>query len=115
MKDYSYLHDAEINMLVCNHMGLGLSSYCRILSVGDNSILLDDNKTLVDYCNNPSDAWPIIISNGISLVRHGHGVWCADAKAYWVDGDEWQIGGESHSNPLRAAMIVYLQMKEVKE
>ncbi|MEN4908961.1 phage protein NinX family protein [Rahnella bonaserana] len=106
MKDYSAMHDAEINMLVCKRLGLGISSYCRILSIGDYSILLDDNNTLVDYCNNPADAWPIILENKISINHWCTGEWTADCLfGDFVFSD----------TPLRAAMIVYLMMKDAEK
>jgi len=111
MKDYSDLHDAEINMLVCKQLRLGLSSYCRILSVGDHSILLDDNKTLVDYCNNAADAWPIITANHIGIMPFKSG----EAKAWPLSVGLLSGSDVKDANPLRAAMIVYLQMMEQKK
>ena len=52
-----------------------------------------------DPCNNPSDAWPIILENEISIIPNG-GNWAATNSIAWHDCD----------NPLRAAMIVYLMM-----
>lgn len=66
-----------------------------------------------DYCNNPADAWQIIVENGITLAFQD-GNWWADNLAYWVDGVEWNIGGIIDKNPLRAAMTVFLMMKESK-
>ncbi|MBN9706208.1 DUF2591 family protein [Enterobacter roggenkampii] len=61
----------------------------------------------MDYCNNPADAWPIIVDNRISLLSveclNGDISWLAKNKACPSRGDK---------NPLRAAMIVYLQMQE---
>lgn len=62
---------------------------------------------VADYCNNPSDAWPIIMKSKIAVLP-------------WND-NEWQSfvmkDGEPnlrvwHKNPLRAAMIVFLMMNE---
>jgi len=60
---------------------------------------------LYDYCNNPSDAWPIITENKIGTR--------------WLS-DIWKAKGNrlpaqftyTHENPLRAAMIVFLKMQE---
>lgn len=105
--DYSQLHDAQINMMVCKALGLELSSYARIIMQDNATILLSDNKALVDYCNNPADAWPIIESNRISVRNRYEGDWKAE--------NEW---GESRfhvaCNPLRAAMIVFLMMQDAK-
>lgn len=112
MKDYSAMHDAEINMLVCKRLGLGLSSYCRILSIGDYSILLDDNKTLVDYCNNPADAWPIIQKRGISLNFDGIDWFASDI---WTD-IRFSNDIENHAGkPLRASMICYLMALDTEK
>ncbi|SUI52321.1 phage protein NinX family protein [Serratia marcescens] len=64
-----------------------------------------------DPCNNPADAWPIIVENKISIISMHSG------------GDGWQIdSGEDEefvlhqqSNPLRAAMIVFLMMKDAEK
>lgn len=63
-------------------------------------------QTVADYCNNPSDAMPIIIENKIGLK--------------WVNGSctaSSVLRGYHEStsdNPLRAAMIVFLMMQEQK-
>jgi len=58
-----------------------------------------------DYCNNPSDAWPIIVANRIN-------VYASEGPDFmpWMAG----CGGimVSNKNPLRAAMIVFLMMQE---
>lgn len=67
---------------------------------------------LPDYCNNPADAWPIIVDKKICLAfdvfaePHDGGVWIA-APAYG-----WEKERVRHDNPLRAAMIVFLMMQD---
>ena len=72
-----------------------------------------------EYCNNISDAWPIIDENEISLFRDvsTNDVWEAIGKAwYTVHGIRSRVNADSISkNPLRAAMIVYLLMNEGKD
>lgn len=116
--DYSQLHDAQINMMVCKALGLELSSYARILRQDDATILLSDNETLVDYCNNPVDAWPIIVENLIEVSPdydftdeseqelRATGLWTANHVE--VDGKSYY---QSHQNPLRAAMAVLLMIQ----
>lgn len=109
------LSDAQINRRVCKKLGLGLSSYARIITQDDATVLLDDNKTLVDYCNNWSDAGPIIVEHKICLIPEiGDGTWWAMYQPViqidWrVDADNKTI--ENDTNPLRAAMIVFLEMQ----
>ena len=76
---------------------------------------LDDGK--FNPCNNPSDAWPIIIDNKISLMNDGD-TWEAsidfDGELLVHGTDETLSEYYEDKNPLRAAMIVYLEIKGVK-
>lgn len=107
MTKLSELHDAQINMMVCKKLGLGLSSYARIITVDDATILLDDNKTLVDYCNNWSDAGPIIVEHRINIEWHEwkNGIF----RPYALNNETMKSCYDT--NPLRAAMIVFLEMQ----
>lgn len=105
MKDYSKMSDFEINKAVAEELGLELSSDHDGAYVG---IVLRHIGCLpsyihVNYCNNPSDAWPIIKSNHINIGWAGDEEWFArtvhTAKVF-------------DTNPLRSAMIVYLMMKD---
>lgn len=64
-----------------------------------------------DYCNNPSDAWPIITANKM----HVHPV--NRVKNYSERYESWEVSVtnpymcEECDNPLRAAMIVFLMMQ----
>ena len=109
--NYSDMSDFEVNKAVAEALGLKVSKEryfpkYECVSVGSNP----DNTR--DYCNNPSDAWPIIVENRIGaspLIDTD--VWYAswmDRDAKNCDNDVSQI----HTNPLRAAMIVFLMMKE---
>ncbi|MEG2554379.1 MAG: phage protein NinX family protein [Hafnia sp.] len=96
MTDYSKMSDDEINVKVGECIGFA----AKLMAVNKDT----------DYCNNPSDAWPVIIKNRISMVWD-----CAeDASSEWWNAvdqyDDFRI--QYQSNPLRAAMIVYLMMKE---
>ena len=80
-----------------------------------------DSLEKFDPCNNPSEAWGIIIENKISLIKFDdYDDWIAceqieDSSHHELGG--CTINGESYSdkdNPLRAAMIVYLEMNGVK-
>lgn len=65
-----------------------------------------------DPCNNPEDAWPIIVASRISISAQaeyeGYG-WVS----YSIDSDvEDSIVG---ANPLRCAMIMFLMMLDAKK
>ena len=106
MKDYSKMSDFEINKAVALSLGIEVVEWNGKIFGGVERKI--DNVTsvigVIDYCNNPSDAMPILIESKISLT--------------WVNGEcrassvlrgyhEFSCG-----NALRAAMIVYLMMKD---
>ena len=111
MKDYASMSDFEINRRVADiamngtwhaspsHPGNSSGGWLY----GSNGI---QTYPLPDYCNNPADAWPIITSSMISIRPVGD------------DGQLWEasvMGGmkaDYDKNPLRAAMVVFLMMKE---
>ncbi|WP_414617236.1 phage protein NinX family protein [Yersinia intermedia] len=120
MKDYSAMSDFEINKAVAIHLGMkpfdaetgwqGLTKepYVDVVVRGAGRL------GAFNPCNKPADAWPIIKKAEISILKdNGLHLWCATSSAYWADGAEWQIGGDvMDANPLRAAMIVFLMMKD---
>ncbi|MCU6241153.1 phage protein NinX family protein [Enterobacter asburiae] len=105
--DYSQLSDFDIQQEVLK--ATWGSHPPRLLG----RMMLDVMLCDFDPCNNPADAWPIIVRNQISLMyEEAIGKWCA-GKPYWVDGCEWQLDIDvMEANPLRAAMIFFLIMQD---
>ena len=101
----------EINKAVAKHLKVNTIAYDR------TGIVLFDgmDATPFDPCNNPADAMPIVIENGISLIFDTwRKAWVAGI-AYWVDGCEWQISYEvERMNQYRAAMELFLMMKDAE-
>ncbi len=59
-------------------------------------------------CSNPSDAWPIIVKNKIAIdFIDGYG-WTANPAF------NCSISVSCHDEPLRAAMICFLKMKDAE-
>ncbi|HBU8232630.1 TPA: DUF2591 family protein [Morganella morganii] len=111
MNKYRDKSDFEINKVVAEYRKLNIIAYDQV-----GIVLLDDmNATTFDPCNNPADAMPIVIENGISLIFDtGCKAWVAGI-AYWVDGCEWQISYEvERMNQYRAAMELFLLMKDAE-
>nr|WP_097508944.1 phage protein NinX family protein [Escherichia coli] len=84
-------------------------------SVGNEA---NGNYRWYDYCNNPVDAWPIIDDNEIALIPSNDFGWVA-ISGLMLNGcssyiDQRLDGCFQHSdtNPLRAAMIVFLMMQD---
>lgn len=116
MNKYTKLSDFEINKKVADLIGAtpyptGLNEYHRSAVCGmENAIIIKSPRKVGAFapCNNPSDAWDIIIENRINLrTVDGYMDWYADhptnSRIY------------SHNiNPLRAAMEVYLLMKDAE-
>ena len=105
--NYEEMSDFEINKQVAINRG-GYQGHVEHMQHGvkesdraSHGLLFTER----DYCNNPSDAWPIILANRIN-------VYASEGPDFmpWMAG----CGGfmVSNKNPLRAAMIVFLMMQE---
>ena len=98
MKDYASMSDNEIAEKIGRAIGLG--------SIGGCLYIKNGVWTRFDPCNNPADAWLIITESMISIRPVGN------------DGRLWEASGmagmkaDYDKNPLRAAMVVLLMMKE---
>lgn len=126
MKDYASMSDFEVNCHVA--MALGMKEHF-FMGAGDEDDFDDEipltergpiwqtckyrvgaykpsNGNCFNPCNNPADAWPIITRSMISIRPVGN------------DGQLWEASGmdgmkaDYDKSPLRAAMIVFLMMKE---
>ena len=120
MKNYKEMSDFEINKAVFFLSGIYYEDV--IVSqqkVTGNSIQYGDGANWYEFnpCNNPSDAWFIIQQYKISLYLD-------DGLSFAFNGENInQYGGDvesydyeySDSNILRAAMIVFLMMKEKEQ
>ncbi|ELY4101201.1 DUF2591 family protein [Cronobacter sakazakii] len=103
--DYSQLSDQEINLLVAKIQHPD-KTFIESKTRSPSVVMLNHINMWIDYCNNPADAWPIIVKNRISIIN--------------LDEDEWGARGVAdrnskraiHENSLRAAMIVFLMMQE---
>ena len=110
MKDYSKMSDFEVNKAViafsCAYADVDIVQHPHHadgVSVGLYRAC-GNYYEWFDYCNNPSDAWSVMEENkiGIAFVN---GEW--RASSVMAGYHEY-----SDKNALRAAMIVYLMMKE---
>lgn len=120
---YEEMCDFEINRKLAELLHSPSEPYCIIhnevwhKSIGHiiGSIpngafkFLNDDRWWVpfpDYCNNPSDAWPIIVDNEINLDPRR-----TIKKLPWMASASDQIYA-TDKNPLRAAMICFLKIKD---
>lgn len=122
--DYSKLSDFEINKLVA--IATGHKQFSSLgwqgLQEGDFSAVIVRGPRKIggfDPCNEPADAWPIVVENKISLVWIAEtSRWCAshggNAESEYWGWDECPDVYHESINPLRAAMIVFLMMQESK-
>lgn len=120
MNTYETMSDFEINTAVtalvndCSNWGLNETEFyhCGIDGSGYYS------QPILDYCNDPLHAWPVIADNEISLMRDTstNDVWEAVYKGWHTTcGFQSRVSPQGHyicENPLRAAMIVYLMMSD---
>ncbi len=115
--NYDEMSDFEINKAVAEALGHKL---CEVIlpNPARTHAAVMPTETLgqrnFDYCNNPSDGFPIITENNIGMWRGCLGLnlladhWCSRG----VEADDSPV---KDKNPLRAAMIVYLKMMEKEE
>lgn len=100
--NYETASDFEINKAVAEALGYETgwkAAGCSAIGIAHGGAF----GRYVDYCNKPEDAWPVIYDNRISIVNPG-GEW----SVFKWDFED----GARGSNPLRAAMVVFLQMQE---
>ena len=112
MGDYSEWSVYEINsaILTLKVKATGRKPRIDLAKDGCSARCLN---TLTEFnYNNPEDAWPIIVDNEICIefdaTEDGFHRWC---NASSLDGE---LTVYYQSNPLRAAMIVFLMMKEAE-
>lgn len=108
--EYSKLSDFEINKRVGIALGKELMpDDCQDFGLSVFPEVILRNGDIKDYCNDPADAWPIITKAKISLLS----VDCIDGSSSWLAKSK-VCPSRGDSNPLRAAMIVFLMMQDVK-
>lgn len=107
--DYSKMSDQEINMAVAESFhpeSMVIESKSRPPIAFVTGHL---PRLWVDYCNNPADAWPIIMERKLTIKPDIYiGGWVAMESKH----DETEAIYSAGENPLRAAMIVFLMMQE---
>ncbi len=115
--DYSQLSDFEINKRVAICCGFAPED-CEIAKLGTSIVGVEwDDETgyaikTVDYCKRPSDAWPIITENNISIILDNPSMPCTTDNARDLFDDAGPNVGVAYDNPLRAAMIVFLMIQD---
>lgn len=113
--DYSKMSDQEINMAIAR-MFFPDDIVIESRSRPPSACITCSPSRWVDYCNNPADAWPIILKNRISLMfdksteEGDNAHWCLASSPC----DQHIVDYVSEPKLLRAAMIVFLMMQESK-
>lgn len=120
--DYSKMSDLEININVAELLHPGkkfTAAYSFFQPEGPAVQWICGYAEYIkaDYCNNPADAWPIIIDNKLSLNNYGE-TWEAsfehDEPVGAFGTDECVTSGVEDKNPLRALMIAFLMKVEIE-
>lgn len=81
-----------------------------------DGVLCHGMQGVFDPCNNPSDAWPIIVKYEIGIEKDTR-MCCEECREFytsdlWVASDPLTNDFDHLDfNPLRAAMICFLKMK----
>ncbi|MBU9829863.1 DUF2591 family protein [Rahnella sp. FC061912-K] len=114
MKDYSAMSDHLINQQVAESLA------GRYLYFQDYVWDSEEEKRF-NPCNYPADAWPIIYGNLITIEPDYEFIDESEAEVFptglWIAERSGNHEFLQHVNesPLRAAMIVYLMMKDAEK
>jgi len=108
--NYDTASDYEINAAVAKALGfeVGMTDFPDGINM-PMAVSGGQAKPLPNYCDSPTDAWPIITENKISID------WVSDDQVWSAIGNDGSIfccTNYQHKNALRAACIVYLIMME---
>ncbi|HGU9880502.1 TPA: phage protein NinX family protein [Citrobacter freundii] len=118
--DYSKLSDFEVNAAVFEALHGGAPDYKEgdggamvLISyegdvVGGDTVEVEVERGAFNPCNNPADAWPIIVDKKIGLKPVRWNEWRAEGD----DSCGFLSYTQTDKNPLRAAMIVFLMMQD---
>ena len=98
--------DFEINNAVAEKLGVKVYERSAGILFTATKHRGEYTFTRFDPCNNPADAMPIVIENGISLIFH-EGIF----QFATYDGN-FEVHGD---NPYRAAMEIFLMMKDAEK
>jgi len=106
--NYEEMSDFEINKAVSSKFRKVWTWKCEVF------LSMSSTKPF-DPCNNPSDAWPIIVDNKITVDSKG-AAWVHDVSVddiHYEDG----IGCDAYCDgkPLRAAMICFLKVRDAEK
>ncbi|MGJ7177110.1 phage protein NinX family protein [Morganella morganii] len=120
MNKYRDKSDFEINCQVLATFEPDIKHMC--LSNDEKSFYhcgFDGNRfyetTIPDYCNNPADAMPIIFDNNISLILSHKEYPLATNNPSGLFMDSLPPENVvTNKNPLRAAMELFLMMKDAE-
>lgn len=126
--NYESMSDFEINKAVADLLEVSVAFDEFVFGNDEREVIylcerdgLDSIIPVGEFnpCNNPSDAWPVIIENNIS-INHETARYNASALVYDVKYERGfnifvfnsEMGDTSSRAALRAAMIVFLMMNE---
>ena len=118
--NYEEMSDFEVNKEVAFKIrgrdavcviGTSLSKLVRIFN-GNSKREEESGWVDFDPCNNPSDAWPIIVENGICLNTDD--IWYASVE-HPIDHPDYNTIEVGDKNPLRAAMICFLYLENAEK
>lgn len=124
--DYSQLSDFEINKRVAIALNIDMHFFISESEDSFDSEVLPSemgpiwqtsahmvlqyspsNGNCFNPCNNPADAWPIIADNHIGIAPYPSEAFAWSSR----HGMASDLSAED-KNPLRAAMVVFLMMKD---
>lgn len=121
MRDWQNKSDFEINkgaFLLAAKVGvIKFKDLMEKQNPNRSGVMYGDGANWHEWngCDNPSDAWPIIVDNKIDLTFAVESLGGIGQAQVYIEGDTDVFCEFTDNNKaLRAAMIVYLEMNGVK-
>ena len=110
MKDYASMSDFEVNKAVLR-LVIDYEDIATDPKDNTGGVWFGDGAKWYQFnpCCNVADAWPVIFENKIWL-RELFGTW--QARGFPTKNHPMSEVMCEHANPLRAAMVVFLKMKD---
>ncbi|WP_214051036.1 phage protein NinX family protein [Morganella morganii] len=106
MNKYRDKSDFEINVRIANIL-LKYGQVANVMHINEDVLIFDKNSkcSIFNPCNNPADAMPIIIENGISSLFNDDEWICSVPYTEFLSINE---------SLYRAAMEAFLMMKDAE-
>jgi hypothetical protein len=110
--NYEGMSRFEINKWVWRLTKTGKTMHCHGPTIYKEATRYNE----FNPCGNASDAWPVILSTGMSVeLAHPDLCGIGTCTIYNPRGKDWQCDFDNNDDALWAAMVCFLKMKDEQD